>query len=372
MKVDRCYQALLIVIVFSMSACNIGNPAATITPTLEQEQIATARPPLAPTTTPLPSATDTPAPTLEVATATASPTTIPATSTAIPTSTSAFFEYVVQEEDTLFYIIQLPQHGFSYDLGVAATVVALNDNIPHIDLLPPVGNTIYIPRPTSTATAVGARATEAVLATIGVNQDQGALLQSGSSVGCYEVEAGDSIVAIAEQYSTTLEVLSQLNQEIQFFGCDFTEPSGGPDCRPNIQIGQCVYVPLPTPLPSNTPTPTGDETATPTATYLPPRLIFPADGVLIRANELRLQWVGINGIRDDDEYLIELIDQTANRSLPLVSKANDLTIPADFAPDDGLTHVMQWRVSVARRDGQGVYTIVGAPGVWRTFEWAGT
>ncbi len=366
----RSLPALLTVFLFAMSACNIGNPSATRTPIIEQEEIATAAPPPSATAIPLPSATDRREPALEIATATATDTAASATPTAIPTATSAFFEYVVQEDDTLYYIIQLPQHGFGYDPGVAATVVALNDNIIHIDLLPPVGNTIFIPRPTSTATAVGASATEEVLATIGFIQDSGASLQADSSVGCYEVESGDSIVAIAEQYSTTLEVLSQLNQEIQFFGCAFTEPSGGPDCRPNIQIGQCVFVPLPSPLPSKTPTPTGDETATPTATHLPPRLIFPADGALVRANELRLQWVGISGITDENEYLVELIDQTASKSMPMVSQANDLIIPQTAAPADGRSHLMQWRVSVARKDDQGVYTIVGAPGIWRTFEWA--
>lgn len=363
------FLALLTTVLFVLSACNIGNPAATMTATIEQEEIASALPPLAATATPPPTATVTPMPMLAIATATATDTAVPPTPTSIATATSAFFEYVVQEDDTLFYIIQLPQHGFGYDSAVAATVVALNDNISHIDLLPPSGNTIFIPRPTASATAVGARATEEILATIGVNQDSGALLQSGSSVGCYEVEEGDSIVAIAERYSTTLEVLSQLNEEIPFFGCAFTEPSGGPDCRPNIQIGQCVFVPLPTPLPSRTPTPTGDETATPTATYSPPRQLFPGAGASVLTSELRLQWVGVIGANDTDEYLIELVDQTANRSLHLVSAANDLIVPPQFAPENGQTSVMQWRVSVARRDDQGVYTTVGAPGVWRGFEW---
>lgn len=361
--------APLITILFIVSGCNIGSPEATNTPTIVQERIPTAEPPLVATAKSLPSATATEMPTLHIATVVATDTSIPATPTLVPTATSAFLEYVIQEDDTLFYILQLPQHGYGYDVEVAATVVALNDNISHIDLLPPVGNTIYVPRPTSTATAVGASATQEVLATIGVDDGTGALLRSGSSVGCYEVVSGDSIVAIAERYSTTLEILSQLNQDIQFFGCAFTEPSGGPDCRPNIQIGQCVFVPLPTPLPSKTPTPTGNETATPTATHLPPRLLYPADGASIPAGELRLQWVGISGINADDDYLVELVDQTTNRSLPQVTKANDLMVPSAFAPHDGQAHVIQWRVSVARRNDQGVYLIVGAPGIWRTFEW---
>ena len=159
MKHGHSFRTLMAAFLFMMSACNIGNPAATMTPTIEQEEIATAKPPLVATAKALPSATDTRMPPLEIATATATDTAAPPTPTRIATATSAFFEYVVQEDDTLFYIIQLPQHGFGYDLEVAATVVALNENISHIDLLPPVGNTIFIPRPTSTATAVGASAT---------------------------------------------------------------------------------------------------------------------------------------------------------------------------------------------------------------------
>ncbi len=339
-----------------------------MTPTLEKEVIATAEPPPPASATPPPPTTATSMPTLEIATATATATSVPPTPTRIPTATSAFFEYVVQEDDTMFYIIQLPQHGYGYEPEVAATVVALNDNITHLDFLPPAGNMIFIPRPTSTATAVGASATQAVLATIGINQESGAPLRPGSSVGCYEVEEGDSIVAIAEEYETTLEVLSQLNKEIQFFGCAFTEPSGGPDCKPNIQIGQCVFVPMPTALPSKTPTPTGDETATPTATHRAPRMIFPAAGALIGTNALRLQWVAVSGIGAEDEYLVELLDQTASKSLALASKANDLSIPQGFVPAAGGPHLMQWRVSVARKT-EGVYTIVGAPGIWRQFEW---
>lgn len=374
-----CFSALLTLFICALTACNIGIPAATRTPMpiTQQAASATIRPPATATPTALPSPSDRPpppftktlAPTLAIATATATKTVAPAPPTEIATATSAFFEYVVQEEDTLFYIIQLPQHGFGYDPGVAATVVALNDNIRHIDLLPPVGNSIFIPRPTATATAVGARATEAILATIGLDQASGAPLRSGAHVGCYEVESGDSIVAIAEAYSTTLEVLSQLNAEIQFFGCAFTEPSGGPDCRPNIQIGQCVYVPLPTPLPSTTPTPTGRETATPTATHLAPRLILPAAGAIIRTQTLRLQWIGISGLSAADEYLVELVNQSSNTTLPFASAANDLAIPDSFAPAAGSSYLMLWRVSVARKDDRGVYTIIGAPGNWQSFEW---
>ena len=116
----------------------------------------------------------------------------------------------------MFYVIQLPEHGYGYDPEVAASVVALNDNISHIDLLPPVGNTIFIPRPPRQLQR-WARAPRRRywrrLVWMGL---QARCFNPGSNVGCYEVESGDSIVAIAEQYSTTLEILSQLNKKSSF------------------------------------------------------------------------------------------------------------------------------------------------------------
>ena len=354
-----------------LSGCNIDAPIPINSPTPEQRIIATPSPlPTSASTaippSPLPTATE--LPTLEIATSTATDTPIPPSPTIVPTATSPFFEYVVQPNDSMFYVIQLPQHGYSYETQVAATVVALNDNIINMDFLP-VGETILIPRPTTTATAAGASATQAVLATIGVDDSSGASLISGVLVGCYEVEAGDSLVDVALRYNTTLEVLSNLNRDIDWFGCAFTEPSGGPDCNPNIQIGQCINVPQPTPLPSKTPTPTGDETATPTATHRPPRLLFPTNNSTIPAGSLLIQWVGVGGMSDADEYLVEIIDQTTNMPLRMASQTNAFLVPLEFVPSDGQTHLMQWRVSVARHDQQGVYHYVGGVGDWRTFEW---
>ena len=359
------------VVLMIVGGCNINAPIPVSSPTPEQQIIATSSPlpTFASTAIPpslVPTATE--LPTLEIATSTPTNTSIPPSPTIVPTATSPFLEYVVQPNDSMFYVIQLPQHGYGYETQVAATVVALNDNILNMDVLP-VGETILIPLPTTTATAVGASATQAVLATIGVDDSSGARLISGVLVGCYEVESGDSLVDIATRYNTTLEVLSNLNREIDWFGCAFTEPSGGPDCNPNIQIGQCINVPQPTPLPSKTPTPTGDETATPTATLRPPRPLFPTSNAVIPAGPLLIQWVGLSGIGAADEYLIEIVDQTTNRTLRRASQTNTFLAPQEFVPNDGQTHVMQWRVSVARRDDQGVYHYVGGVGEWRAFEW---
>ena len=363
----RALLAICLLLPLPLAGCNISSPEAPPSPTLEAEPLASEPPPASATPSPAP-ATST-APPLQIATPEATASDAPASPAPPPSATSPFFEYLVQEGETLFYILQLPQHGYDYEPNVAATVVALNDNIRNADSV--IGGiTILIPRPTATATVAGVRATQALLATIGLDDASGAVLQAGASVGCHDVIAGDSMVTIAHTYNTTLEILSDLNRgEVDWYGCNFKLPAGGPDCRPTLNIGQCVRVPQPTPLPTKIPTPRGDETATPTATKLAPRLLHPIDGGSIAPGPLTLHWLGISGLGAEDEYLLELIDQTAKAAFRQVTRANSYRAPEAFIPADGQTHIVQWQVTIARKNDRGEYFYVGAPGATNTFEW---
>lgn len=363
----RLMLALLASALMAITGCNINQPEQPPAPTDVIEIISTTEAP--PTRMPSPAPTSTIAP-LEIATQAPSDTPMPATPAASPTATSIYFEYLVNEGETMYYILQLPQHGYGYEPNVAATVVALNANIPDADSVRG-GISILIPRPTLIPTSLGAESTQEFLATIGADDSSGVVLPAGATVGCHTVEAGDAIIGVAVQHNTTLEILHGLNRDLNWFGCNFTLPSGGENCAPYLSIGQCVRVPLPTPLPTKFPTPTGDETATPTATKLAPRLLYPPDGAIVPAGPLLIQWVGLAGINETDEYLIELVDQTLNQSLRQVTRTNSFRVPAAFLAADGQTHLIQWRVSVARSNAQGVYNYVGAEGEWRSFEWLG-
>ena len=361
-----------------LSACNMNSPIVA-TPTVQSELIETPTdlPTATATLTPEP-ASDTPSgptatviPTDEPQLATELPSNTPEAPTEIPLPTATFgpVEYVIQPDDTLMYIIQLPQHGFDYELNVAQQVVDLNENMSSIDFLPAVGSTILIPRPTATSTPEGSEATQQVLATLRVDGTTGARLPFGSSVGCYEVEEDDSLVSIATNYNTTLEVLSQLNPDLNWFGCVFSEPSGGPSCSPTIQIAQCINVPQPTPIPTFTLTPSGLETATPTPTYPAPRMLYPVNNVVVPPGRFDLQWVGVAGVTTGDEYLVEVTDVTSGQKLLQVTESTSLTMTDSFVPSDGQVHTIQWRVSVARKNEAGVYGFVGGTGEWRVFEW---
>ncbi len=365
----RLSPVLIFMIPWLAAGCNITMPDAQPSPTIEIEVIATPLPAPSATNSPVPSSPTPTAAPVQIVTPEPTATEPQASPSPQPSATSPFFEYLVQEGETLFYIIQLPQHGYAYEPNVAATVVALNDNIRDADSV--IGGiAILIPRPTATATPAGAQATQSLLATIGLDNSSGAVLDSGATVGCHDVVAGDSMVTIAHTYNTTLEILSDLNRgEVDWYGCNFREPAGGPDCRPNLSIGQCVRVPKPTPLPTKAPTPTGNETATPTATKLAPRLLHPADGAVIAPEALTVHWVGLSGLNPADVYLLELIDQTANAAFRQVTRANSFRVPEAFIPADGQPHLVQWQITVARMNDQGEYYYVGAPGAVNTFEW---
>lgn len=365
-----------------ISACNMANPNLVPTPTVLNEVTftPTSEPTKTLTVTPSPSPTEStltetptqvqlPSDVPQLATETPSDTPAPPTNPPPPTETLGPFEYVIQESDTLMYIIQLPQHGYGYELNVAQLVVDLNENMTSIDFLPPAGSTILIPRPTSTATPEGMAATQEVLESLDIDTSSGAALSSGSTVGCYEVQEDDSLVSIAAEYDTTLEIISQLNTDLNWFGCDFTLPSGGPQCNPTIQIGQCINVPQPTPIPTNTATPSGNETPTPTPTYPAPRMLYPTNNSVVPPGQFDLQWVAVTGLEDGDEYLVELTDVTNGQKTLQVTSSTSFTLPDTFVPNDGQPHVIEWRVSVTRKNEQGVYGYIGGQGNWRSFQW---
>ena len=366
-------SAVISSIILLLSACNMNNPSIVPTPTVEVETLET--PTQLPTATPTMSSSPTsstqtlPTQQPRLATSTLTNTPAPPTQTPLPTATFGPFEYVIQENDTLMYIIQLPQHGYGYELDVAQQVVVLNENMTSIDFLPAVGSTILIPRPTATETPIGSEATQVILETLEVDDSSGALLSSGSQVGCYEVQEDDSLVSIAAEYNTTLEILSQLNPDLNWFGCVFNTPSGGPECNPTIQIEQCINVPQPTPIPTNTPTPSGNETATPTATFSAPRMLYPVNGAIVPSGRFDLQWVAVPGLTNSDDYLVEITDVTSGQKLLQVTESTSFRLPDTFIPTDGEVHTVQWRVSVARLNAEGVYEYVGGTGDWRAFEW---
>ena len=349
---------------FILAGCTFGSePEGGRTPTVEPINSPVA------TVTLTPSATVTPeqviSPTVPIASPVPSNTPAPPTDSPTPTETPGPYVHVIQQDETLGYIIQL--YGYT-TFDVIPEIVQLNANIPNADSLPGAGSEILIPRqtatPAPTANPAGV-ATEA--STAQVNSGTGNA--PGENVTCYTVQEGDTIVGIAEMYRMTLEELSQLNRDLNWFGCDFSNYSGGPDCNPSIQIGQCINVYAPTPTPTLSPTPSGAETATPTPTYAAPAPVYPPEGAIAPASVFSLQWVSVGALGANEYYLVEVFDVTSGAEYRQVVKDTSMPLPDTMIPNDGQTHTINWQVSVATPNEEGVFRKIGGVSPMRVFQW---
>ncbi len=347
--------AVALICSFTIPLASCANPPINPTPTALVEALSTS------TSTSTPTANPTPSPTQPVQ---AIPTDIPAspTPTEIPfTPTPSVVEYVIQPDDTLIFIIR--RYGYR-DLNVLDDVVRLNPNMTSADRLPPPGSTILIPLPTLTPTLASDALTATRAAGVPVVQ-----LPVETIITQHTVREGETIIGIAEQYRTTLRILSNLNPSIFFSGCNFANPSGGPDCRVFLEVGQSINVPAPTPTPTLSPTPSGSETPTPTPTRDAPLVSFPPRDAVIRASTFTLQWVSVGILEPQQVYLVQIENLTTGTLFNDVTRATSYQLPAALAPTGGTVQQYRWRVSVAQLNEAQVYALVGAEGQWRAFAW---
>jgi len=359
-----------------LTACNFSTDQPTPTVDSPVEEPIVPIPQQTPTTEPSPSPTVSPAPSptsqeIAIASPTLEPTTLPS-ETPAPTATAGPWEYVIQEGDTLGFIIQLPPHNYpGYDQSVIDRIVAINENIFSADILPPPGTTILIPRPTPIPVVVDVdEEGNSVLA----SSTQGPTTRGRVSIdgvtGCHEVRENETVVDIVEQYGgMTLEILSQLNADINFFGCNFEQPGGGPNCAPIIQPNQCVNVLLPTPTITLTPTPSGQETPTLTPTFYAPYLIYPLNNEIVEGDRVRLLWSGVGVLEEDEYYLVQVSNTATGNFWADATKANAIVVDESIRPVGEESDVIMWSVVVASPDANGVFAPIGENAIQREFIW---
>jgi hypothetical protein len=306
--------------------------------------------------------TSTPPAQMESPTTTFTPGPPTATETASPTP-DPYATYIIQQNDTLLYIIQQPPFNYR-DLSVVDEILRLNPSIRSADRLPGPGSSIIIPYPTITPTIEGMELTASA-------QPAGPPVQLPGNAEIIQVAVaeGETILGIAERNSTTLVIVATLNPQLGFFNCDFTNPSGGPDCTVSLQVGQMISVPALTPTPTLSPTFSGNETATPTPTYAPPVAFYPQQNAIAPAIVFPLQWASAGILQDGEVYLVEVHDETAGTQHLDVTDDTSYRLPDSLVPSDGQTHTIRWRVSVATRNEQGSYRIISGEGAWRAFQW---
>ncbi len=171
----------------------------------------------------------------------------------------------------------------------------------------------------------------------------------------HTVQAGETIMGIAYTYDTSVETLSQLNPEVAFLQCDYSERYGGPNCSVILIEGQRIRVPVPIPTVTPTVTPNGTftPTPTPTATYNAPYLLSPEDGAHFMADQIvTLRWGSTGTLGMDARYVVRVTDLgNGEQYMALVTELS-YTLPEGWQPADGQTHTFEWTVSLATVDTQ--------------------
>lgn len=354
-------------LVAALAACNFApSPQGDASPTVEQIPLTQALSP-----SPSPSPTDPETVPTEPLVETATPTATPGPPTMPPTATPTPgpYEHVIQQGETLGYIIQL--YGYR-DFGVISEVVALNENIRDADSLPGAGATILIPRQTATPTPEDFTPAPDIAQVLGngvAPTSPATGLNIDAPIIEHTIVEGQTVVDIAVNYHTTLEVLAVLNPDISFAGCNFEVQSGGPNCGPLLRVGQVMMVPAPTPTPTLSPTPSGNETPTATPTYAAPMVISPPQGGNVPPSVFLLEWVSVGVLRPDEVYLVQVSDTTSGEVFNDITRSTSILLPESMIPTDGQVHIINWTVTVAKPNEAGVYRVIsGAPEI-RRFNW---
>ena len=185
--------------------------------------------------------------------------------------------------------------------------------------------------------------------------------------GCprHQIQEGESMASIANQYGLNLDLLLQVNR----MTVDIIVQPGQTVCIPEIKIG--AELP-PTPGPSPTPAPTQFPAG--------PQLLYPIEGAIVDRPEasILLQWTAVKDLRDEEWYMIEVADLNLLDVPPYrgFTRDNAYRLPGDWRPDVPETHTFQWRISIVqvtgqRSDGQPIYTYGGRFSQPATFNWLG-
>lgn len=186
------------------------------------------------------------------------------------------------------------------------------------------------------------------------------------------VQPGETILGVAMEYDTTVNLLSQINPEIPFYQCEANIPTGGPNCVVLLGEGQRVRVPVPLPSITPTPSPVGTLTPTPTATptFNAPYVLGPDTDAHFNADEIiTLRWGGTGTLGTSERYVVRVRDlQTGEVYLAAISDAAYI-LPGGWQPSDGKKHEFEWTISTGLVDPQNNILQEGHATEPRKFTW---
>jgi LysM repeat protein len=191
----------------------------------------------------------------------------------------------------------------------------------------------------------------------------------GTEVVVHVVQPGESLLGIALQYDTSVEVIMAANNmaDAQW-----------------ILAGQELLIPLGTPTPVPTPTPRPTPTPTPGPPYAAPDLLDPADGEVFRGEEadIVLNWASVGILAEDEWYILRLrlMAEPVYQHPSVWTKVTSWRVPASLhlstlrRGSGAESHPFRWDVTVVRHtgtrpDGKPDGIAISPMSVTRSFFW---
>jgi LysM repeat protein len=244
--------------------------------------------------------------------------------------------------------------GISLRYGVSMESIAEASGLPPNAALQ-VSQQLVIPWPTATPP----------LTAVEVEIGGETIIADPTDCQVYEIRNGDTFFGIAARQRIDLRALMAVNR--------LTEQSvlqpGDTICIPSIIRGGVLP---PTPGPSPTPSPTEPPAG--------PNLLYPIQEfeVSLAEEPFFLQWVAVKDLADDEWYMVELTDLSAVATHPIrgFTRQTSFQVPDAWRPTVPEAHLMRWRVTIVRvegerQDGSFIYTFVGRSSGDAYFTWLG-
>lgn len=249
------------------------------------------------TPTETPTAPPTASPTLEVPTLTPTP---------LPTPTP--LSYQVKPNDTCI--------GIAYTFNISVQSIVLENGL-SADCILSVGTTLRIPQPTPTATPLATNTPSSQQATV-----------EACDKVFHVVQANETLSLISIYYEVPVEYIMEWSGktvDTAFLGETLTIPL----CLRSSIAGATV---TPSPAPE----------------YPAPELLRPRNGeaFTLANTTITLQWAAVSDLRENEFYLVTVVDITNGQNDELVVAVTDtkFIVPEELRPSDNTPHIFRWSV----------------------------
>ena len=280
-------------------------------------------------------------------TATSSPTPSPTPTSELPTATlppeptPTPLSYTVKSGDNCGAI--------AYTFGIDITSIIIINNL-SADCSLSVGQVLLIPHPTPTPTPLASNTPSSREATIKACEKL-----------YHVVQEGESLSYIAVAYEVAMEHIMEWSGktvETAFVGETLTIPM----CLRGSVAGATV-------------------TPSPAPPYSGPQLLLPKNGeaFTLENDTVSLQWGSVGTLRDNEYYMVTVIDVTAGQNVKLIEVVKDtkFIVPSAFRPTDNKPHIFMWTViTVAQisvdENGNPQYRDGGPRSEANYFSWVGS